>query len=84
VVLQRTTPDFDEHTVPAGLLRAHEVAAGVWGELTVLEGALRFVWEDGDAAPIDLAAGDSVVIPPQVPHRVEPGPGARFHVAFHR
>jgi tellurite resistance-related uncharacterized protein len=33
LVLDRTTDEFDEHTVPAGLLRDHRVAAGVWGRL---------------------------------------------------
>lgn len=83
--LVRTTDEFDATTVPAGLLRAHRVARDVWGLLEVRDGTLRFVWEEPDGAPpIDLAAGDSVVIPPDVPHRVEPGADARFAVQFHR
>ncbi|MCB0991196.1 MAG: DUF1971 domain-containing protein, partial [Acidimicrobiales bacterium] len=31
----RTTDIFDNDTVPAGLLRAHRVADGVWGRLVV-------------------------------------------------
>lgn len=85
LTLARTTDEFDEETVPAGLRRAHRVATGVWGRLQVRAGSLRFVWEDGrpDEA-VDLDAGDSLVIPPDTPHRVEPGPGARFAVEFHR
>lgn len=84
LTLQRTTPDFDADSVPDGLRRAHQIAAEVWGLLEVLDGSLRFVWEDGSTEPLDLAAGDSVVIPPEVLHHVEPGADARFHVSFYR
>lgn len=84
LTLQRTTPDFDPDTIPAGLRRAHQIAAGVWGLLEVLAGSLRFVWEERDDPPIDLVAGDSVVIPPETFHHVEPGPDVRFHVSFYR
>lgn len=56
----------------------------MWGLLEVVAGSVAFVWEDRADGPVLLAAGDSVVIPPQVPHHVEPGPDARFHVSFHR
>ena len=86
VVLQRTTDDFDAGSVPAGLLRAHRIAAGTWGRLQVRSGSLRFVWEDerDETGGSELSAGESVVIPPQVPHRVELGPGACFAVEFYR
>lgn len=85
LTLQRTTDEFTEVSVPAGLLRAHRVADGVWGRLRVIEGGLRFVWEEpGAGAPLDLVEGDSVVIPPDTPHRVEPAAPCRFVVEFHR
>lgn len=83
--LQRTTDEFTVATVPAGLRRAHRVARGVWGRLRVIEGRLRFVWEEpGAVEPLDLVDDDSVVIPPDTLHRVEPQPGCRFVVEFHR
>ena len=85
LTLDRTTDEFTEATVPPGLLRAHRVARGVWGRLVVMEGRLRLVWEDAGAGdPLELVGGDSVVIPPDTPHRVEPGPECRFVVEFHR
>ncbi len=87
LALARTTDIFDSSTVPAGLLRAHRVADGVWGRLVVHSGPVRFVWEDGRTAGtevIELAEGDSLVIAPQVPHRVELTDTARFAVEFHR
>lgn len=81
---QRTTDDFTDQTVPAGLLRAHKIAPEVWGRLVTVAGTVRFVWEDSASEPVVLGAGDSVVIPPDTPHHVEPQAGARFHVEFYR
>lgn len=58
-------------------------AAGVWGRLRVLEGEVRFVFEDEPATSHDLGAGATIVIPPDVAHRVEPAVGCRFVVEFH-
>lgn len=82
-VLVRTTPVFDETSVPEGLRRAHRVAAGVWGRLVVAEGSLRFVFED-DPEPRVVAAGAHQVIPPERPHHVEVIAPVRFVVEFHR
>lgn len=83
-VLARTTDVFDRDTVPAGLLRAHRVAADVWGRLVVHAGTVRFVFEDTPDEPVDVDVGSSVVIPPARLHHVELGEGARFAVEFHR
>ncbi|MBK6873387.1 MAG: DUF1971 domain-containing protein [Kineosporiaceae bacterium] len=79
----RVTPTFDEHTVPAGLLAAHQVAAGVWGRLVVHAGAVRFVFED-DGEAHDLVAGATVAIPPQRRHHLELTGPVRLAVEFHR
>lgn len=79
----RTTPRFDASSVPAGLLRAHQVASGVWGVLHVLEGRVVFVLEHSGERR-ELGAGERQVIEPEVLHHVEPGEGAVFEVEFHR
>ncbi len=84
VTLQRVTDVFDVDTVPAGLLRAHQVASGVWGRLVVVDGTVRFVWEDDPDHPVELVGGDTLVVPPLRRHHVELGGDARFHVEFHR
>lgn len=82
--LVRTTAVFDNDSVPAGLLRAHRVASGVWGRLVVYSGSVTFVFEDDTGDPIIVDAGGSVVIPPGRLHHVAlPGP-ATFVVEFHR
>lgn len=83
VSLVRTTPEFTAETIPAGLCRAHRIAAGVWGVLRVLEGDVTFVLE----AKLDqrfLAAGESQVIEPGVAHHVELSDAARFVIEFYR
>ena len=65
--LTRTTPTFDNTTVPAGLLSAHRVADGVWGRLVVHSGQVTFVFEDQPADPIDVPASGHVDIPPARP-----------------
>ncbi len=81
--LARTTPELTAETVPAGLLRRHEVAAGVWGRLVVQEGSVTFVAEGSGETRV-LSAGESQVIEPDAPHHVEPASDARFVVEFHR
>ncbi len=83
-VLARTTAVFDNDTVPAGLLRAHRVADGVWARLVVHGGLVQFVFEDEADAPTVVAAGETVVIPPARLHHVALDGPARFVVEFYR
>jgi tellurite resistance-related uncharacterized protein len=84
-VLVRTTSEFDETTTPQGLLRAHHLAADVWGVVEVRSGALRFVFEDArDDAARTVTAGDRQVIPPATPHHIEFTEPVRFVIEFHR
>lgn len=84
LTLQRTTPTFDESSVPAGLLRAHQVAANVWGRLVVEAGAIGFVFEDAPDDVRIVAAGQTQVIPPERPHHVVIDGPAQFAVEFYR
>ncbi len=84
VRLVRTTPEFDETSVPAGLLAAHRVADGVWGRLVVQSGSLTFVFEDDLEAAWRVEAGGHVVIPPGRAHHLELAGPVRFVVEFHR
>lgn len=83
VDLVRRTDTFTDETVPAGLRRAHRVATGVWGRLVVEAGSVTYV-EEASGARRTLGVGERQVIAPDTPHHVEPGPGAGFHVEFHR
>lgn len=81
--LRRTTPTFTADTVPAGLLKDHKIAPGVWGRLRVLEGSVTFV-SDHTGESRDLGAGDTQVIEPDTLHHVVVRDDAVFHVEFHR
>jgi tellurite resistance-related uncharacterized protein len=78
----RSTPVFNETTLPAALRREYRTRAGVWGVIRVLEGRLRLVHLDPPAETV-LAAGDSGLILPEQPHRVEPLGPMRMQVAFY-
>lgn len=82
--LQRTTDEFTAETVPRGLLRAHRIADGVWGRLRVRAGSVRFIEEVEPEQVTELGEGDTKVITPGLPHRVEPDDEARFAIEFHR
>lgn len=80
----RTTDVFDQVTVPAGLLRAHRVADGVWGNLVVHTGTVTLVFDDEPDRPIAVSAGNTVAIPPARQHHLELARPATFAVEFHR
>ena len=80
----RTTPTFDNHTVPAGLLNAHRVADGVWGRLVVHTGVVAFISADEPAQPIRGSDGGHVDIPPARPQHLELDEPATFAVEFYR
>ena len=82
--LTRTTKVFDNDTAPAGLLKAHQVAEGVWARLVMHSGSAGFVFEDTPDELITVADGGNVVIPPQRRHHVVLGEPATFVVEFYR
>lgn len=82
LVVARTTATWDEHTLPTALRRAHRVAAGTWGRLRVEAGRLRFVAATVPPTDVEVVAGGSQAIPPDVEHAVEPLGAVRFAVEF--
>jgi tellurite resistance-related uncharacterized protein len=84
LVLQRTTPTFDETSTPKGLRAAHAVADGVWGRLVVTDGSLGFVFEDTPDDVRTVGAGEQQVIPPNRLHHVVIEGPVQFCVEFHR
>jgi len=80
--LARSSPDWDEHTIPAGLLRTHRVASGTWGLLRVHEGRLQFVMVCDPALNVILEPQSAQAIPPDVRHYVAPLGPVRFSIDF--
>ncbi len=80
----RTTPLWDESSMPAGLRRAHRIAAGTWGLIRLQEGRLRFSMSSNPALEVDLDAGSEQAIPPGVEHQVQPLGPIRMAIEFLR
>jgi tellurite resistance-related uncharacterized protein len=80
----RVSETWDEHTTPAGLRRAHRVAAGTWARIHVEVGELRFRATTDPAIDVVLGTGASQAIPPGVEHDVEPLGATRFFLEFLR
>lgn len=77
------TKVFDETTVPRGLLADHTTKAGSWGLLVVRAGVLDYV-VPGTGTELPVAAGQAVVIEPELPHHVSLRGPVRFQVQFYR
>jgi truncated hemoglobin YjbI/tellurite resistance-related uncharacterized protein len=65
----RSSPVFDESSIPQVLRRSHTLKSGTWAALAVIEGSLRFHLENGETT--SLSAAQSWLIAPEVPHYLE-------------
>lgn len=74
---------FTETTTPANLQKLHATRPGVWGKLVMESGLMDFEWE-AEATRLSLETGDTVVIPPETPHRVILRGPVSFLVEFYR
>ena len=80
----RRTPEFDETTIPSGLLSEHATKHGVWARIHVISGMLRYQVGAPIHRSFSIEPGSSVVIVPEVRHRVEPEVPVRFFIEFSR
>jgi tellurite resistance-related uncharacterized protein len=78
----RRTATFDPDTTPAGLRRSHDLKAGTWGEIVVVEGRVHYVLEDDGDLTLMLTPERPGVVAPTRPHHVVPRAGSRFFVRF--
>jgi tellurite resistance-related uncharacterized protein len=86
VVAYSRTPEFDEETVPASLLKAHSTKPGVWGLIHVTEGRLAYLIADPRREPSERVLtpqGEPGVVEPTIIHSIEPLGPVRFYVEFH-
>ena len=77
------TAEFTQDTIPAGLRAAHALAAGRWGLLHVLAGALVFV-DEATGAEEQLSARDTRAIMPEVRHHVRVSGPVVCRIDFYR
>lgn len=77
-----SNPFFTRENVPAALLSHHNTAAGVFGQLCVMEGTVTYYGFANEQAEgrikLVISAGEFATSPPQYWHRVELSDDARF------
>lgn len=78
----RSTPVFDETTLPPGLRADHTLKAGTWGLIQVLEGQLRLTYRDPHMV-VTLSPGTPGRIGPEQVHFVEPLGPMKMRVDFY-
>jgi tellurite resistance-related uncharacterized protein len=78
----KTTPVFNEATLPAALRTDHSTKAGVWGVIRVLSGCLRLHFAD-DASTVDVTPDRPGILQPARKHRVEPVGAMTMRVEFY-
>lgn len=72
----RSTPFWDQDTVPKALLTHHNTKKGVYGRLSVMRGAVKFMGfksghDDLPEMEVTISAGQFGVTPPEYWHRIE-------------
>ncbi len=80
----KKTPEFNEDTIPAGLLKAHQTKEGTWGKINVSEGELLYRILEPVVEEIVLSPDKFGVVEPTVLHEVTPLGKVSFHVEFFR
>jgi tellurite resistance-related uncharacterized protein len=78
----RSTPIFNENTLPAALRGRHSTKAGVWGIIRILEGRVRLVQVESASESVLDPLTPGLVLPEQ-PHFVEPLGAMRMRVDFY-
>ncbi len=80
----KRTPEFDENSVPKGLLGEHTTAKDVWGLIRVTEGSLVYRILEPEVEDILLDPSMAGVVEPQVVHQVIVDGQVKFFVEFYR
>ena len=78
----RTTPVFNQVTLPPALRREHNTKAGVWGVIHVVQGSLRYIVCDTGHCET-LGPDQTALIRPQQDHFVEPVGDVSFYIEFY-
>lgn len=78
----RSTPIFDEDTLPPALRSRHNTKAGVWGVIRILEGRVRLVRIE-PASELILDPRTPGLVLPEQSHFVEPLGPMRMQVDFY-
>lgn len=78
----RSTPIFDQDSLPNALRREHRTKVGVWGVVRVIEGKLRLTYVEPPSEVIISPELPGLLLPDQ-PHFVEPVGEMKMQVDFY-
>ena len=78
----RSTPVFDQDTLPAALRARHSVKAGVWGVIRVIEGELELTYLEPESITLLTPDKPGLLLPEQ-PHFVTPRGAMKMQVDFY-
>ncbi len=84
VTAYNRTPEFNQTTIPTGLLKAHQTKAGTWGLIVILEGRLLYRILEPAPEEVHLSTMRSGIVEPTVLHEVQALGDVRFYVEFYR
>lgn len=84
VAQYKTTPEFNQDTIPERIQNDHKTDSGTWGRIVVHEGTLRYVIEAPKNEEFVLEPGTPGIVEPQCAHHVEIIGPVRFCVEFYR
>lgn len=79
----KTTPIFDQTTIPTGLLNNHNTKEGVWGKIVIVEGTLLYSIDETHEE-ILLDSHSYGVVEPKVRHHVKAIGNVKFCVEFYK
>jgi tellurite resistance-related uncharacterized protein len=77
----KSTPIFDENSLPDAIRSEHRTKAGTWGLLRVIEGHVTLIFVE-PRREIAVRPGQPAVIPPQETHFVVVDGPMRMQVDF--
>ena len=83
-LFQSRTPDFDQDTVPEGILGQHKTAENTWGKIVVTEGELTYRILEPNVEEHKLDIDHEGIVAPAVAHQVQINGPVKFHVEFFR
>ena len=81
--IQKHTP-FDQHSVPAGLLKAHQTKAGTWAKIVIVSGKLSYRILEPECEEWVLSSENHGVVEPTILHEVAPLGEVQFYLDFYR
>lgn len=80
----KRTPEFNQDTVPKGLLKAHQTKIGVWGKIIVLKGELEYTINAPEQEVILLDEQTQGIVEPAILHQIKPLGEVQFYIEFYR